>query len=49
MYAILSNARLRFSLYVESAGLAGSAINRRLAVLCRLVYEAANSGLPSFG
>jgi hypothetical protein len=36
---------LRFRLYLESLGLAPGTINRRLAAVRRLAYEAADSGL----
>jgi site-specific recombinase XerC len=38
---------LRFRLYLESLGLAAGTINRRLAAVRRLAYEAADSGLLS--
>jgi site-specific recombinase XerC len=38
---------LRFRLYLESLGLAAATINQRLAVVRRLAYEAADSGLLS--
>jgi hypothetical protein len=38
---------LRFRIYLESLGLAAGTINQRLAVVRRLAYEAADSGLLS--
>ena len=38
---------LRFRLYLESLGLAAGTVNQRLAVVRRLAYEAADSGLLS--
>jgi hypothetical protein len=38
---------LRFRLHLESLGLAAGTINRRLAAVRRLAYEAADSGLLS--
>jgi hypothetical protein len=38
---------LRFRLYLESLGLAAEILNQRLAVVRRLAYEAADSGLLS--
>ena len=38
---------LRFSLYLESLGLAAGTVNQRLAAVRRLAYEAADSGLLS--